>query len=160
MITEKKYKNWKEEIKELHLQWLKNTAPGFYEASGGKDYKVKKYGDKTSNQLTASIIGYLTFKGHYANRINTQGQFRKERVKLAFGNFRDNISFTKSTTNRGTGDIHSIIKGRHVSIEIKVGKDRMSLAQLREMDRITSAGGIYYTATGMETFIFWYKETF
>src|SRR5665647_1008794 len=98
--------NWKAELKGLHLEHIRQTAPGFYELSGGKDYKVKKYSDKTANQLTNSIIAYITFKGGYANRINSQGQVRKERVKLAFGNFRDNIKYTPGTTNKGTGDIH------------------------------------------------------
>lgn len=160
MNTVKKKQNWKEELKELHLQWLKRTAPAFYAASGGHDYKVMKYSDKTANQLTNSIIAYLTFSGHYANRINVQGQARKEKIPLAFGRHMDRITFTPSTTNKGTGDIHAIIQGRHVSIEVKIGKDYMSLNQLKEMERVTSAGGLYFIAKDMQSFVDWYKEKF
>ena len=152
--------NWKAELRGLHLEYIRQTAPGFYEASGGKDYEVKKYSDKTANQLTTSIIAYITFKGGYANRINTQGQARKEKIPLAFGRHMDKITFTHSTTNKGTGDIHSIINGRHLTIEVKIGKDTLSKNQIKEQQRITNAGGLYFVAKDMESFVKYYKTTF
>ena len=55
-----------------------------------------------------------------ANRINVQGQVRVDRLQLAFGRYRDNVRFTPSSTNKGTADLHCILLGRHVSIEIRL----------------------------------------
>jgi len=61
------------------------------------------------------------------------------------------------TTRKGTADIHSIIDGRHVSIEVKVGKDRMSEVQHDTMHDIESSGGIYYVAKDFDSFYQWYN---
>ena len=151
---------WKKELNALKYEYLKKTAPGFFEMSGGYTMKLMPYKDSTANGLTKCIQDYLNFSGHLANRINCQGQARRERVKLAFGNYRDNLRFTPSTTNKGTADLHCIINGRHVSIEIKIGKDGMSLHQLKEMTRVMDAGGLYFIARDMQSFVDWYKETF
>ncbi len=152
--------DWKKELKELKHAYIKATRPQFYEASGGKDYKISPYTDKTANGLTKCIIDYITFRGGYANRINTQGQARKERINLAFGNYRDKITFTPSTTNKGSADIRALVFGRSLDIEVKIGKDKMSLNQLKEMVRIQEAGGLYFVARDMQSFVDFYKETF
>jgi hypothetical protein len=84
----------------------------------------------TANGLTDFICKFLNWSGHHANRINVQGR--------KIGN-----KWIRSTTRKGTADIHAIINGRSVSIEIKVGRDKPSDAQLSEQQAIRSAGGIY-----------------
>lgn len=152
--------DWKAELKELKHAHLKKTAPGFYEASGGREMKVKNYSDKDANKLTASIIDYINFKGGYANRINTQGQARKEKIPLAFGRHMDKITFTPSTTNKGTADIKAVVNGRALDIEVKIGKDTLSENQKRERARITQAGGLYFVARNMQSFVDFYKRNF
>ncbi len=98
--------------------------------SGGYTMKLKRYQDTTANGLTNCIIDWINYNGGYANRINTQG------------------------------DIHAIINGRHLTIEIEIGKDELSEHQLYEMLRIIKAGGLYFVARDMETFVKYYKETF
>jgi hypothetical protein len=56
-----------------------------------------KYSDKNANELTKSIIDFLKLKGCYAVRINTQGQYQPKLKR-----------FTKSTTQRGTADVHAV----------------------------------------------------
>ncbi len=152
--------NWKKEMKELKHLHLHKTAPKFYEASGGRDMNVKAYKDTTSNALTNCIIDYINFKGGYANRINTMGVARKERINLAFGNYRDKITYTPSTTNKGTADIKATIQGRSLDIEVKIGPDKLSDHQIKERERITKAGGLYFVAKDMESFVQFYKTTF
>jgi hypothetical protein len=53
---------------------LKNVRQGFFEP----------YNDTTSNGLTKDIVDWINYSGGDANRINTQGQARKERIELAF----------------------------------------------------------------------------
>ena len=79
---------------------------------------------------------------------------------MAFGKHLDKVRYTHSTTNRGTADIHAIVKGRHVSIEIKIGRDKLSDHQLKEQVRVINAGGLYFIARDMESFVMWYRETF
>jgi hypothetical protein len=45
-------------------------------------------------------------------------------------------------------------------IEVKVGKDRLSEDQRKEMAAIEQAGGIYYVARNMADFYEWYYKTF
>ena len=151
---------WKKELKELKHAHLATSAPAFYQLSGGKDYKINPYKDTTANGLTNCIIDYINFKGGYANRINVQGQARKERINLAFGNYRDKITFTPSTTNKGTADIKATVCGRSLDIEVKMGKDTLSENQKRERERITQAGGLYFVAKDMQSFVGFYKRTF
>lgn len=93
----------------------------------------------TANGLTDFICKFLTWEGHHANRINVQGR--------KIGN-----KWIKSSTKKGTADIHAIIKGRSVSIEIKVGKDKPSADQLSEQTKIRAAGGIYEFISTPEQF--------
>ena len=150
--------NWKKELKEMKLEDIKSKSPGFFELSGGYRMTVKGYTDQTANGLTKAITDYINFKGGLANRINTQGQPRIEKIALAGGKQMDKLSFTPSMTNKGTADIHAIVKGRHISIEIKVGKDKMSDHQLKEQERVTRAGGLYFIARDMPSFIEWYNK--
>jgi len=152
--------NWKSELKELKHSHIENTAPGFYKMSGGREMKIIPYKDTTANGLTNCIIDYINFKGGYANRINTMGVARKERINLAFGNYRDNITYTPSTTNKGTADIKATIQGRSLDIEVKIGPDKLSDHQIKERERITKAGGLYFVAKDMENFVQFYKTTF
>ena len=143
--------NWKKLLKRMKLDNIKESAPGFFELSGGYDMIVKPYKDTTANELTKSIIDFITFSGGSAVRINTQGQLRK---------IRGEMKWTHGSTRRGTADLHCIFQGRHISIEIKIGNDKQSPDQIKEAERITKAGGLYYVAKDMQSFLEWWKETF
>lgn len=142
---------WKIELRELKLASIQEKAPGFYDLSGGERMKLKGWKDTTANGLTACIVDWVTFHGYSATRISTMGTVRK---------INGEMKWTHGSTRRGTADIHAVIKGRHVSIEVKAGKDVMSEDQKRERERIEKAGGIYYIATDMASFVEWYNKTF
>ena len=150
--------DWKKELKRLKLEDIKSKSPGFFEQSGGYKMKVKSYSDNTANELTKCIIDWLNFNGHYANRINTMGVARVKKVEYALGRQIDKVHFTPSTTNKGTADISAIIKGRHAAIEVKYGRDKQSKQQEEEQARIEKAGGLYFIAKDMESFIHWYNK--
>lgn len=142
--------SWQKELRLMKLEYVKRTAYDFFMMSGGYSMKTKPYEDHTANGLTKSIIDWITFTGGTANRISTQGQSRIINGKA---------QWTKGTTRKGTADIHAIVKGRHISIEVKIGKDQMSEAQIREQQKITSAGGLYFIAKDMVSFLEWYNYT-
>jgi hypothetical protein len=143
--------DWKAELKRLKLAHIQKTAPGFYQASGGDTMTIKPYSDKTANGLTTAVCDWIKFNGGDAQRINTQGQMRK---------INGEMKWTHSGSRRGAADIHAIITGRAVSIEIKIGRDQLSGQQLSEKLRVEAAGGLYFVARDMDQFVRWYKETF
>lgn len=157
--------DWKAELKRLKLAYIQKTAPGFYKASGGDTMQLKPWSDKTTNGLTKAIIDWLTYSGHYANRINTQGQARIHKVprySMFSGKieYTDKVQYTKGATNKGTPDIDTIIDGKAVKIEVKAGKDRIRDEQIRQGERITAAGGIYFVCVNMDQFVNWYRKSF
>ena len=99
-----------------------------------------------ANGLTQAIISWLNLNGHFATRVSSSGRYLPQLGK-----------FIPSTTKRGTADIHSVLNGRHVSIEVKVGRDKMSEAQHEMKAKIEKAGGLYFVATDFEQFMKWYK---
>ena len=159
------YMTWKEQLRTLKLQDLKRKYPAAYEASGGEDYILKPMSDKTANGLTKCIIDWITLKGGYAKRINTQGQARVNKIpryNILTGKteYRDSVTGTPSTTRIGTPDIDAIIKGKAVKIEVKIGKDKLSPAQVKHLEDIARAGGLYFVARDMDSFVEWYNENF
>lgn len=106
-----------------------------------------KFEDRTSNGLTRCIISFLQLKGCWATRINTTGRYLHKVDKWIPG-----------TTRRGTADIHAVIAGRHVSIEVKI-RDRMSEHQQKTKQAIEASGGMYYVARNFEEFLRWYNDT-
>lgn len=143
--------DWKAELKRLKLAYIEKTAPGFWAASGGDTMKLKPWNDKTANGLTTAVCDWIKFNGGDAQRINTTGTMRK---------IDGQMKWTHSGSRRGAADIHAIIQGRAVSIEIKIGRDQLSGQQLSEKLRIESAGGFYFVARDMDQFVNWYRRTF
>ncbi|OIN57270.1 hypothetical protein [Arsenicibacter rosenii] len=99
-----------------------------------------------TNDLTQAIIKYLRFHGHYAVRVNTFGMFNRK-----------TSSYRRSTTDRGTADIHACIDGRHVSIEVKSGSDRLSKQQKTVQEQVQNADGICLIISDFYGFHHWYK---
>ena len=82
----------------------------------------------------------VNWSGGYANRISSAGRMVNGR-------------YIPGTTRKGTADIHAIINGHHFSIEIKVGRDRMSEWQKDERDRVEKAGGNYMIVSDPDSFV-------
>ena len=104
-----------------------------------------KYSDGSANDLTKSVIDFLRLKGHYATRIQSQGQVR--------GNIR-----TFGTTQKGTADVHCCINSIHISCEIKYGKDKQSDAQKQVQQEVEKSGGIYLLIRDFEQFYKFYCD--
>lgn len=93
----------------------------------------------TANGLTLFICNYIKWRGYRATRINVSGRQIGDQ-------------WIKSSTRKGTADISATINGRSLMIEIKVGKDRPSAAQLKEQERERKAGGEYVFIKTVEEF--------
>jgi hypothetical protein len=123
-------------LKELSKEATRQRYPNFPEEA----ISTPVYTDKTANGLTKCIIDYIRFSGGYATRINTTGQMRQGK-------------WVKGTTSKGTADIHACLIGVHYSIEVKIGKDRLSEYQKDTQRKVESAGGIYMIARNFEGFV-------
>lgn len=97
--------------------------------------------------LTKTIIKYLSARGQYAVRINVSGIWDAKQQQ-----------WRKSTTERGTADIHACINGKHVSIEVKTGADRMSDQQDKVREKVEHSGGIYLVVSEFVDFHTWYRN--
>lgn len=131
------------ELKRIRIEYLRKKYPNFPSNS----IPPKRYTDTTANGLTACISDFLRFKGHYVVRINTTGLYRADLKR-----------FVKSSTTKGTADLHAAINGRHVSIEVKVGRDKQSEQQVEVQKKIEAAGGIYFIAKDFAGFMYWYNQ--
>lgn len=106
-------------------------------------YPVKtKFRDDTANGLTKCIGAWLSLHGHFAGRVNTQGNYNQKLGK-----------WTKSGSKQGMADITAVINGRHVSIEIKIGKDKIRPNQEKCKSEIEAAGGVYIIASSFDNFL-------
>ena len=119
-----------------------------------------KFEDRSANGLTRCVLHFLQLRGHWATRVNTTGRLLqgKEYIDVLGHRKQMKSTWVPGTTKRGTADIHAVIDGRHCSIEIKVGRDRMSKEQLATKAAIEKSGGLYFVAKDFESFFAWYSR--
>jgi hypothetical protein len=125
------------------------------------DYVAKKiYIDKTANGLTTAIIAWINLNGYQAERISTTGRWidNSKIVTDVLGNRKKIGSgkYIKGTGTNGSADISATIKGKSIKIEVKIGKDRQSEAQIKYQQMIEKAGGIYFIAKNFNEFYGFY----
>lgn len=58
------------------------------------------------------------------------------------------------TGTNGTADISALWMGKSIKVEVKIGRDKVSQAQLNYRAKIEAAGGIYLVAKSYEGFVF------
>ena len=145
-------------LEELYIKHTKKNYPNFPEFA----IPPEKFGDKTANELTKTICKFITYIGGQAERISNQGQYRDNTkiVTDVLGRKRKIGSgqWTKGQGTNGTADISAIYKGISFKIEVKIGKDRMSQAQLRYQQEVEQAGAVYLIAKDFDTFIVDFKQ--
>ena len=148
----------KAKLTNLALESLKSKHPSFPINA----IPVPKYTDKTANGLTKCVIDFLNLSGHQAERISSMGRMIDKRKKstdvLGRERIIGSLTYIKGTSTNGTADISSIINGKSVKIEIKIGKDRQSEAQKKYQQATEKAGGIYLITTNFDEFMEQYKK--
>jgi hypothetical protein len=108
---------------------------------------LARYTQKDANSITAAILAFLRLKGHYASRIQSQGQYNAKLDR-----------WTLSMVRRGIGDIMATIEGRMIMIEVKAGKDRLSAHQVETKTAVEKSGGIYLVCKSFDDFYQWYQQ--
>lgn len=122
-----------------------------------KNYIIPtKWSDKTANGLTACVVKFIEYSGFQAERINNLGR-RVDNTKevtdvLGIRRVIGSVEYQKGSGTKGTSDVKSIIKGRSVSWEIKIGADRQSQAQKDYQAAVERAGGYYFVVRSFDDF--------
>lgn len=142
---------WRERIRDAYREHTRREHPDFYHLSGGAKMKTKTWTDATANGLTAAIVDWITYHGGFASRINNIGKVRRVGGKIVFG---------KSSSKKGIADIMATMHGRALHIEVKIGRDRQSDAQIKVQAQVEASGGLYFIAKDMDGFLAWWDEIF
>ena len=145
-------------LEDLYIKVTKENYPNFPEFA----IPPEKFSDKTANDLTKTICKFITYIGGQAERISNQGQYRDNTkvVTDVLGRKRTigSGTWTKGQGTNGTADISAIYRGKSFKIEVKIGKDRMSQAQLRYKQEVERAGAFYIIARNFDDFIDDFRE--
>jgi hypothetical protein len=128
-----------ESVKELENQYFDYECakhPNF-------PYPVKtKFRDDGANGLTKCVVKWLELHGYFAGRVNTTVTYSQKLKR-----------YIHSGSRNGMADVTAIVNGRHVSIEVKIGRDTLRVAQMRVKDEVEKAGGTYIVARSFENFL-------
>ena len=120
-----------------------------------------KFTDRTANGLTKAIVKWINLNGYQAERISTSGRWvdNSKVVTDVLGNQKKIGSgkYIKGSGTKGSADISATIKGKSIKIEVKIGKDRQSEAQVEYQKAIERAGGIYFIAKDFDSFYEFYS---
>lgn len=132
--------------------------------------KVKATG---SNQLTKAILDFLSVNGFEVFRANVTGIFdatkaAREIINLIKGVLKTrrlpnnkevrallSRCYRKTHERKGVSDIMGFEKktGRFVAIEVKFGKDKLSIHQIDFLQRVSKNGGIAIVAKTFDQFV-------
>lgn len=120
--------------------------------------KPKIYSDRTANGLTRCIIDAINFCGGHAERISNTGRVINSSYTYTnvLGQTKQvgGLQFVPGTGTNGTADISALWMGKSIKVEVKIGRDKVSQAQLNYRAKIEAAGGIYLVAKSYEGFVF------
>lgn len=116
-----------------------------------------KFTDATANGLTKCVIAWIKLHGGQAERISNTGRMLDNRkiVTNVVGQQKmtGSTKWIKGSGTNGTADISATINGKSVKIEVKIGKDRQSDAQIQYQADIEAAGGVYLIVKDFATFV-------
>src|SRR3990167_6629608 len=90
--------------------------------------------------LQRTIIEYLRLRRIFHYRQNT-GAFKTERG----GFYRFGVS--------GAPDIVVVVNGRYIGLEVKMGRNKQSIAQKKFQQELEQAGGLYWLVHSLEDVI-------
>lgn len=96
----------------------------------------RTFRDDTANTLTGCIVAYLRLKGGFVSRLNNTGIYDKKLKRYRPG-----------TSRKGLPDVLATYKGKSLFIEVKAGKDKISINQAQVMKEQITSGGMYFIAS-------------
>lgn len=124
-----------------------------------------KYKASTKNGLTKCVIDYIRLTGGIAEKVNSNGYMKDNRKSVTdiLGRTRS-IGSTKwipGINKNAIGDIHCIINGKSIRIEIKCAATKDSTEseeQILNQKKIETAGSSLVTVTSFSDFLKLHNE--
>lgn len=126
----------------IHKEKQAKKAPSF-----PPNYLPKRKSKSETGSLTSAVIDYVSLRGGFAERRNTQGNWNEKLGR-----------WIKSGTTNGSADISIVYKGLAIAVELKVGKDKLSPDQIKYKELFEKAGGIYYECRNIDSFIAFFDK--
>src|SRR3990167_10690517 len=99
-------------------------------------------------ELTNQIIDFVYRKGGYSWRASSVGIYDQQ--KRAY----------RTAAKKGVADILICFKGQLIAVEVKIGKDHLSLEQQGFLENIRAAGGEYFVASNFSEFSEWWTRKY
>lgn len=122
----------------------------------------KKYADKKANGLTKCIVDWIRLNGGHAERVNVHGRpiDRTKVITNCLGQSQriGSIDWIQAGGTKGSADIHGVINGKAVLIEVKIGRDKLSQEQKNYRHKVTQAGAFYFIAQSFDQFMEFYNQ--
>ena len=130
-VVKKKYSVTKRKAIQKRITQVEVDERGVPYQTTTQPLVTKKVHD--TNAITRLILDYLryVYGSTSVRRISSEGKYRP------------GVGFIPSS-NKGLSDIEGIVKGKFLSLEVKVGKDSIRPSQLKRKAEIEKDGGIYY----------------
>ncbi len=144
--------NGLDELKSLQIARIKHEHPTLPDAA----IAPRKFKTSKANGLTQAIIMFIVLSGGFATRVTSSGRIVTKCKTEVDGSGKS--VYIPGTTRKGTADIHAVYDGKHLSIEVKIGKDVQSKDQKAVQIDINKAGGHYFIARDFESFYKWFKS--
>ncbi len=146
------------ELRDLYLKHHRKKYPHMPEYAR----TAPRYSGSTANGLTKCIIDYIRLSGGQAERTSTTGRLvdRRQQFTDVTGRTREigTAKWIPTSGVKGSADISAVIRGKALKIEVKIGRDQQSAAQVEYQAKIEGAGGIYLIARSFSDFIDQYKS--
>jgi hypothetical protein len=139
------------ELETLHRKTIRRLFPNV----PARLPAPNKFSDKTTVQLIGCILKWLELNNCWAIRINTTGRYLQGQLfSDVWGHKKQSPGkWIPVTTRRRTADIHAVIASRRVSVEVTIGRDRISNAQHKTREAIERSGGIYWIVGSFDDFL-------
>lgn len=138
-----------------------------------RKYIANKHADKSgtrTNDVTKAILNHLNSNGYVVWRSNTLGIFDvkifAQKLKALHSVTVSNavamakVSYRKSHDLKGTPDILGYHRetGRFIGVEIKTGKDKMSIFQIAFQQEVAKTGAVYIVAGDIQDVMDYFKK--
>lgn len=131
-------------IKELEAMEMEAVQKKF----PGLPYPAPRYHrDDSANGLTKAIIRFIELNGGFVTRLTSEGSWRPNLQR-----------WIPSTQKKGLPDIYALFKSQTIFIEVKIGKDRLSIHQEQIKDQVQYQGAKYFIARDFTTFKNWFDN--
>lgn len=138
---------WKDRYKQIHDAWFATAYPAAFADGHMPDPIYPKV--RESNGLQTAVVNLLNWSGHRAKRINNTGRLIGKAEK----------KWIPSAAGKGQADVSATIwHGRSAQLEVKAGKDKPSVHQLKEQAKERKAGGCYEFIYSIEQYFIWYDR--